>query len=119
MMALVGSDGPFEHGRRQIEELAGLDVTSKTIERHSEGIGEDIIRREEAEVQRAIQLDLPEVHVADIPMMYVEMDGTGVPVVASETEGRVGKIEGQSARTPEARLGGGLLKTAPINKDGP
>jgi len=32
MMALVGSDGPFEHGRRQIEELAGLDVTSKTIE---------------------------------------------------------------------------------------
>jgi len=105
MMALVGSDGPFEHGRRQIEELAGLDVTSKTIERHSEGIGEDIIRREEAEVQRAIQLDLPEVHVADIPMMYVEMDGTGVPVVASETEGRVGKIEGQSARTREAKLG--------------
>ena len=112
MMALVGSDGPFEHGRRQIEELAGLDVTSKTIERHSEGIGEDIIRREEAEVQRAIQLDLPEVHVADIPMMYVEMDGTGVPVVASETEGRVGKIEGQSARTREAKLGCVFTQTA-------
>jgi len=85
MMALVGSDGPFEHGRRQIEELAGLDVTSKTIERHAETIGEDIARQEEAEVQRAIQLDLPEVNVADIPVMYVEMDGTGVPVVASET----------------------------------
>jgi hypothetical protein len=105
MMALVGSEASFEHGRLQIEELAGLDVTSKTIERHAEAIGEDIARREEAEVQRAIQLDLPEVQITDIPFMYVEMDGTGVPVVTSETEGRVGKIEGEVARTREAKLG--------------
>jgi hypothetical protein len=104
-MALVGSEASFEHGRLQIEELAGLDVTSKTIERHAEAIGEDIARREEAEVQRAIQLDLPEVQITDIPFMYVEMDGTGVPVVTSETEGRVGKIEGEVARTREAKLG--------------
>ena len=105
MMALVGSEGPFEHGRRQLEELAGLEVTTKTIERHAETIGEDIARREAAEIQRAIQLNLPEVHVADIPVMYLEMDGTGVPVVASESEGRMGKIEGQSARTRESKLG--------------
>jgi hypothetical protein len=117
MMALVGGDGPFEHGRRQIEELAGLEVTSKTIERHAETIGEDIARREESEVQRAIQLDLPEVHVADIPVMYVEMDGTGVPVVASETEGRIGKTEGQSARTREAKLGCVFTQTA-TDKEG-
>ena len=105
MMALVGSDGSFEHGRQQIEELAGLDVTRKTIERHAETIGEDIGRREDAEIQRAIQLDLPEIQGADIPVMYVEMDGTGVPVVTSETEGRIGKIDGESARTREAKLG--------------
>jgi hypothetical protein len=99
MMALVGSDGPFEQGRRQMEELAGLVVTSKTIERHAETIGNDIARREDAEVQRAIQLDLPQVQVADIPVMYVEMDGTGIPVVTSETEGRAGKVEGESARS--------------------
>jgi len=87
-------------------------VTSKTIERHAETIGEDIARQEEAEVQRAIQLDLPEVNVADIPVMYVEMDGTGVPVVASETEGRMGKIEGQCARTREAKLGCVFTQTA-------
>lgn len=105
MMALVGSDGSFEQGRRQMETLAGLDVTTKTIERHSEAIGEDIARRQDAEVRRAIQLDLPEVGLANIPVMYVEMDGTGVPVVPSETEGRRGKVEGQPARTREAKLG--------------
>jgi len=105
MMALVGSEGPFEQGRRQMEQLAGLVVNSKTIERHAECIGEDIVRREDARVQRALQLDLPEVQIADIPVMYVEMDGTGIPVVTSETEDRIGKIEGEPAHTREVKLG--------------
>jgi hypothetical protein len=33
------------------------------------------------------------------------MDGTGVPVVKAETQGRRGKIEGQPAHTREAKLG--------------
>ena len=33
------------------------------------------------------------------------MDGTGVPVVKKETEGRKGKIDGQPAHTREAKLG--------------
>jgi len=28
-------------------------------------------------------------------MLYIEMDGTGVPMVTAETEGRVGKIAGE------------------------
>jgi hypothetical protein len=35
-------------------------------------------------------------------VLYIEMDGTGVPMVASETEGRAGK-EGEQARTRESR----------------
>jgi hypothetical protein len=38
-------------------------------------------------------------------VVYIEMDGTGVPMVKAETEGRVGKIEGQPARTREVKLG--------------
>ncbi len=105
MMALVGSDVPFEHGRRLIEELAGLNVTAKTIERHAEAIGADIAEREQVQAQNAIQLPLPEVQLQDIPLMYVEMDATGVPVVSSETEGRTGKNEGVPAHTREAKLG--------------
>ena len=40
-----------------------------------------------------------------IPILYVQMDGTGVPVVKKETLGRKGKTEGQPAHTREVKLG--------------
>ena len=40
-----------------------------------------------------------------IPILYVQMDGTGIPVVKKETLGRKGKTEGQPAHTREVKLG--------------
>jgi len=40
-----------------------------------------------------------------IPVMYVQMDGTGVPMVPKETEGRTGKGEDGKAHTRDAKLG--------------
>jgi hypothetical protein len=37
--------------------------------------------------------------------VYIQLDGTGVPVVKKETLGRAGKTEGQPAHTREAKLG--------------
>jgi hypothetical protein len=104
-MALVGSEGSFEQGRQQLEQLAGLEVTTKAVERQAEDIGQDIANREQAHLEEAIQLGLPQIQVPPIPFMYVEMDGTGIPVVAAETEGRHGKTEGQPAHTREVKLG--------------
>jgi len=105
MLALVGSEAPFDHGRRQIELLAGLDVTAKAVERTAEAIGEDIASSEQEQIQRAMQLDLPIVVGEPIPILYVQMDGTGVPVVKKETVGRKGKTAGQPAHTREVKLG--------------
>lgn len=105
MMALVGSNGSFAQGREQLEALAGLQVTTKAVERHAEAIGGDIAAGEQAERQRALQLELPTVRGPEIPVLYIEMDGTGVPMATAETEGRVGKIAGERARTREAKLG--------------
>ena len=33
MHALVGQDAPFDHGREQLKVLAGLEVTTKSVER--------------------------------------------------------------------------------------
>ena len=105
MQAVVGQEAPFDHGRRQMKLLANLEVTTKAIERTAEAIGEDIAAREQEEIQRAVQLDLPMVVGEPIPILCVQMDGTGVPVVKKETAGRPGKIEGQPAHTREAELG--------------
>ena len=85
--------------------LADLEVTTKAVERTAEAIGEDIAVRELQEIQRAVQLDLPMVVGEPIPILYTQVDGTGVPVVNKETVGRQGKTEGQPAHTREAKLG--------------
>lgn len=105
MDALVGQQGPFDEGREQMKMLAGLEVTTKSVERVAEAIGEDLAAREQQEIQKALQLDLPIVLGEPVPILYVQMDGTGVPVVKKETEGRKGKQEGQPAHTREAKLG--------------
>jgi hypothetical protein len=105
MQALVGQEAPFDHGREQMNVLAGLEVTTKSIERTAEGIGEDIAQRAQQQIQRAVQLDLPIEIGEPIPILYVQMDGTGVPVVKKETQGRPGKMAGQPAHTREAKLG--------------
>jgi hypothetical protein len=105
MHALVGQDAPFDHGREQMKVLAGLEVTTKSVERTAEAIGEDIAQREREEIEKAIQLDLSVVLGKPIPVLYVEMDGTGVPVVKKETVGRQGKTDGQPAHTREVKLG--------------
>jgi hypothetical protein len=46
-----------------------------------------------------------------VPLLYIEMDGTGIPVVQSETEGRAGKVDGQPARTREVKLGCDFTQT--------
>jgi hypothetical protein len=105
MQAAVGQQAPFDHGRQQLKLLADLEVTTKAVERTAEATGEDIAAREQIEIQRAMQLDLPIVVGESIPVLYIQIDGTGVPVVKKETMGRQGKTEGQPAHTREAKLG--------------
>jgi hypothetical protein len=105
MQALVGQQAAFDHGREQMQALAGLEVTTKSVERVAESIGADIARCEQEEIQRAVQLDLPVIIGEPVPILYVQMDGTGVPVVKKETAGRTGKLDDLPAHTREAKLG--------------
>lgn len=84
MMAVVGSETSFEQGREQLELLAGLQVTTKAVERQAEAIGANIAEQEQAQSKRAKQLELPEVIGPAVPLLYIERDGTQVPIVRSE-----------------------------------
>jgi len=105
MLALVGSESSFEQGREQGALLAGLEVTAKAVERPAEAIGADGEAHQQQHQRRAQQLELPAVYVPTLPLLYIEMDGTGVPVVKAETEDRAGKVEGQPAHTRAVKRG--------------
>ena len=112
MQALVGQQAPFDHGRQQLKLLADLEVTTKAVERTAEALGENIAAREQEEMQPSLQLDLPAGAGEAVPILYVQMDGTGIPVVKKETVGRPGKTEGQPSPTREVKLGCVLTQTA-------
>jgi uncharacterized protein UPF0236 len=105
MQAVVGQEAPFDHGRQQLKLLADLEITTKAVERTAEAIGANIAADEQVVIQRAIQLDLPIVVGEPIPVLYVQLDGTGIPVVKKETLGRKGKTDGLPAHTREVKLG--------------
>jgi hypothetical protein len=112
MQATVGQEVPFDLGRQQMKLLADLEVTTKSVERTAEAIGADIAQGEQEEIQRAVQLDLPIMLGKSVPILYVQMDGTGIPVVKKETVGRQGKTEGQPSHTREVKLGCVFTQTA-------
>lgn len=117
MQALVGAEAPFDHGRKQMKLLAGLEVTTKAVERGAEAIGKDIAARELAAIGQAVRLNLPVVEPVAVPVLYIQMDGTGVPVTKKETMGRKGKANDQQAHTREVKLGCVFTQTT-CNEEG-
>jgi len=105
MMGLLGHEVAFNRGRAQLKLLADLTVTTKAVERTAEAIGRDILARQQQEIRRAKQLELPVVAGPRVPILYIQTDGTGVPMTIAETQGRQGKEAGQPAHTREAKLG--------------
>jgi len=114
-----GKRDQLRSGREQLQLLAGIEVTAKAVERHAEAIGAGIEACEQEEIRRAKQLRLPVVCAPAAPFFYIEMDGTGVPVVKKETGGRAGKVEGQPAHTREVKLGCVFTQTGVDEKAGP
>ena len=103
MMGRVGGKEPFDEGRRDLEDLAGVLVKTKAVERVSRAIGKQIETTWQGE--RELALSGKVVPFKAVPKMYIAIDGTGIPVVSRETEGRKGKDETGKAKTREAKLG--------------
>lgn len=88
----------FEETHELLRELAGVDVSTKTVERAAEALG-----REVADDERLV-VESPSAGEPVVPTLYLGMDGTGVPMRKEELEGRVGKQEDGSAKTREVKL---------------
>ena len=86
----------FAQAKELLQDLAGVAVDTKHVERMAEALGRDIAALEERGAEAPAQ--------PPAATVYLGVDGTGVPVRASETVGRAGKQPDGSARTREAKL---------------
>jgi hypothetical protein len=121
MVALAGAEVPFGRAAALLAGLAGIRVTARTIERSAEASGAAARAAGAAEAAAIRARDIrplpPPEPVPD--MLYVEVDGTGVPVRASETEGRAGKGEDGKAGTREVKLARLLTQSGPDRRGRP
>jgi len=83
MVGRVGAMRPFALGEEDFRELAGLTVNAKEIERLSHELGE--------EVEEFLRKEAASENHGKATKFYACLDGTGVPVVGRETEGRKGR----------------------------
>jgi len=118
MMARTGAEVCFDKARDMIRELAGIEITDKDVERIAEAIGADIARKEEEKKEAAMADELPDSNEKPL-ILYIAPDGTGVPVLKRETEGRKGKSADGIARTREVKLGAIFTQTYKDKKGRP
>ncbi|HUL28207.1 MAG TPA: ISKra4 family transposase [Streptosporangiaceae bacterium] len=106
MTARAAAMVPFARAAGLLSELAGIDLTVKRVERSAEATGTAAAAANDAETDairaREVVPVPPPFPAPD--MLYIAVDGTGVPMVAAETRGRTGKGEDGRARTREVKL---------------
>jgi hypothetical protein len=119
MIALAGAEVSFGRAAGLIAGLAGITVSARTIERSAEAAGAAARAASEAEAAAIMARTIVPLPPAEpVPdMLYVEVDGTGVPVRASETEGRQGKDGDGQAGTREVKLAR-LFTVSRLDDDG-
>jgi hypothetical protein len=115
IMGRVGAYRPFGLGHEDIREMAGICVDPKEIERTSNRLGAEVEEFYRKEAEPFLSGKVVPIRIA--PTMYVCIDGTGVPVVKAETEGRKGKGNDGHAKTREVKLGCVFTQTS-LDKKG-
>jgi len=110
--ARFGAKETFKEVAEDLRLAAGIAVSAKDAERVAEEIGHTVeqwVQRECTEQRRTdpVPSDGPPVET-----LYVQFDGTGVPMVAAELAGRKGKQPDGTAKTREVKLGCVFTQTA-------
>ena len=97
MVGFVGGAVSFEEGSALLQELAGLGVSPKAVERSAEALGREVALDEREDLEAEGSTDLPRT-------LYLGVDGTGIPMRAEALKGRKGKQTDGSSKTREVKL---------------
>ena len=97
LMSRAGAQTGFASGSEDLRVYGGLAIQGRQIHRLMQIIG--------PAVHAAAEAAPNENPAAPIPVLYVEVDGTGAPMVPAALEGRKGKQPDGTAKTREVKLG--------------
>ena len=103
MLARTAAQLPYLESAQQLRELAGLEVDPSHIQRLVQLLGPPTQER---------LLRLPGPLCRSVPQFYLSVDGTGVPMVQSELEGRQGRGPDGKAKTREVKLAAMFTQTS-------
>lgn len=113
MIDRSGAAVPFAQARSLLADLAGIGLSTKRVERAAETDGLAAAAAINAQTQAILAG-----HLTPLPppgpapdMLYLAVDGTGVPMTATETTGRAGKGPDGRARTREVKLAAVFTQT--------
>ena len=97
LICLEGADeSTYLKAERHLEQTGGIPVSARQIQRVVQRVGAAAQQWQQRPAQPGR---------CDAPIMYVSADGTGVPMVAEELQGRRGKQSDGTAKTRQVYLG--------------
>jgi hypothetical protein len=108
MLSRTAAQLPYAESSQQIQELAGIKIDPSQIQRLVQVLGLAV-------PQHLVGLPGPAAQAT--PQFYVSVDGTGVPMLAAELEGRAGKGADGKAKTREVKLAA-LFTQTKIDEEG-
>lgn len=97
LMSRAGAETGFAAGSEDLRVYAGLAIGGRQIHRLMQTIG--------PAVQLAAATAPADTPATAIPVLYVEVDGTGAPMVPAALAGRKGRQADGSAKTREVKVG--------------
>jgi hypothetical protein len=104
MLCRLAARFPFEIAASEFKAYCGLEVEGRQIQRIAQAMGPLVRQAQE-------QLPPLKHQAGPIPVLYIAVDGTGVPMVPEELAGRAGKQPDGSAKTREVKLGAIFTQT--------
>ena len=106
MVDRVGAAVAFGEGRDLLAELAGIELSTKRVERCAEADGKAVAAAIDTHAAGVANGEvMPLGPLTPVAKLYIAVDGTGIPAVPAETAGRKGKGPDRRAHTREVKLG--------------
>jgi hypothetical protein len=97
LICLEGADEPtYLKAERHLEQTGGIAVSARQVQRVVQRVGSGAQAWQERQAQPG---------PCEAPILYASGDGTGVPMVPEELEGRRGKQADGTAKTRQVYLG--------------